>query len=268
MDINNNPFQEFDGNITTGDKAPAKSVSSYINPFQEFGGKSVAVNTPVVAPDPFQEFDGQNITTKKDATNVVAPQIKPSLINYPGSPIQKRDDFDSNWLGDLLVKEHANYKGHGKLTDLYRYLAGQPLQNNILSISNVKPTNSKDQNAKYISINDPDFKQQVVDNYKRVTTGGLNKLGKEGLSDDYTQEQQTGPNTYNISAYHQKGGSALGHYTVSKGNDEKGDYVSYYDKFNTSYGSGGLGILKPFEVYGRVYFDPNTNQIIPDGELK
>lgn len=267
MELNNDPFQEFDGSVVTGSPKPAAPIPSYVNPFHEFGGKPLTDNPDTTKSDPFEQFGGQKspaVSTAQDATKLVTPLIKPNPINQPGVPIVKRDDFDSNWLGDMLVKQHANYAGHGKLTDLYRYFSGQPLQNNILSISTVKPTNAKDADARYVSIDDPDFKQQVLDNYKRVSTGGMVTTTQKGLSDDYTQEQKTGPDTYNVSAYHQKGGSALGHYTVSKGSDEKGNYISYYDKFNTNYGAQGIGALKPFEVYGRVYYDPKTNQIIPD----
>jgi len=62
----------------------------------------------------------------------------------------------------------------------------------------------------------------------------------------------------------------MGRYTVSKGQDEKGLYISYYDKWDLK--PGGVfgdkeahemaGVGKPFEIYGRIYYDPATGNPI------
>ena len=54
-------------------------------------------------------------------------------------------------------------------------------------------------------------------------------------------------------------GGLQGTYTVSKGEDERGPYVSYYDKWDLApkmakYSRAG----QPFDIYGRMYYDPET----------
>lgn len=54
--------------------------------------------------------------------------------------------------------------------------------------------------------------------------------------------------------------SALRQFTLGRGYDGRGDYVSYYDKwdiapFSNHSGDQSLGIGKPFELYDRIYLD-------------
>ena len=56
-----------------------------------------------------------------------------------------------------------------------------------------------------------------------------------------------------------------GTYTVSKGEDERGPYVSYYDKWDLApkiakYSRAG----QPFDIYGRMYYDPDTYEYLPN----
>lgn len=59
----------------------------------------------------------------------------------------------------------------------------------------------------------------------------------------------------------------MGDYTVSAGEDEKGHYISYYDKWNLEKSlEGEEGFLgKPYEIYDRIYYDQETGEKI---ELK
>lgn len=62
----------------------------------------------------------------------------------------------------------------------------------------------------------------------------------------------------------------MGRYLVSKGVDERGNYLSYYDKWDLHPGLGFgdkeasevAGVGKPFEIYGRIYYDPKTGEPI------
>ena len=52
----------------------------------------------------------------------------------------------------------------------------------------------------------------------------------------------------------------LGEHTIGKGIDKRGEYISYYDKYdldlsNNQNGDSTLGIGKPFNVYDRIYLD-------------
>ena len=74
-------------------------------------------------------------------------------------------------------------------------------------------------------------------------------------------------------------GGVLGRYTITKGEDEKGKYVSYYDKwdfnpFDYNKYPGGESLSKAYEktmgffgmnapeIYGRVYYDEKTGKAI------
>ena len=55
-------------------------------------------------------------------------------------------------------------------------------------------------------------------------------------------------------------------YKLSRGQDERGSYISYYDIWNLE-GSmeGEEGLFgKPFEIYDRIYYDPETFEIIEE----
>ena len=50
----------------------------------------------------------------------------------------------------------------------------------------------------------------------------------------------------------------MGNFTLTKGKDEHGHYISYYDRWDLEgsvEGRGGV-VGKPFEIYDRIYYDP------------
>ena len=87
-----------------------------------------------------------------------------------GKAITKREDFEPwwNWASVQAAGGERRQQTYGNLGDLYAYYAGQPLKHNVLEHSQYKPTDAKNPKADYISINDPKFKQEVIDNYNRV----------------------------------------------------------------------------------------------------
>jgi hypothetical protein len=198
------------------------------------------------------EDGGKVITSRKD----FSPGI---LSNVPG-------------LSSLASGNQPGYNRHdryGPLGDLYRYYGGLPLEHNVLMDSQYKPAKSKDKNAKYISLNrDPEFVNEVLENYKRVSSGKLDK-GESRLGDDnwqvsgYSSAGKDAHKTTKQGSEHHS--NAIGRYILGKGKDEKGEYISYYDKFDEGTGSGInpgelLGLTKPFEIYDRIYVDPKTGK--------
>ena len=68
----------------------------------------------------------------------------------------------------------------------------------------------------------------------------------------------------------------LGHFKMALGHDEKGYYISYHDVWNLEPGGISLDFGKPFEIYDRIYFDPQKiegalaeqrKRIVEDKEL-
>ena len=219
--------------------------------FQGDGYSNVGRNYSPAWGGQFQD-GGKVITSRKD----FSPGI---LSNVPG-------------LSSLASGNQPGYNRHeqyGPLGDLYRYYGGLPLEHNVLIESQSKPAKSKDKNAKYISLNrDQSFVNEVLDNYKRVSSGKLDK-GESKLGDDnwqvsgYSSAGKDAHKTIKQGSEHHS--NAIGRYTLGKGKDEKGEYISYYDKFDQGTGLGInpgelLGLTKPFEIYDRIYVDPKTGK--------
>ena len=58
---------------------------------------------------------------------------------------------------------------------------------------------------------------------------------------------------------HHRYSDVLGTYTVDKGEDERGPYISYYDKYDLKHLPARItNVGQPFDVYGRMYYDPET----------
>jgi hypothetical protein len=172
--------------------------------------------------------------------------------------------------GDIPGDQHHK----SRLADLYRYYAGKTLEDDILEVSNTKPTKAKDTDVKYISLNkNQQLVQEVIDNYNRVSTGNFytNKTRPDLIMSADDNEIQLDANNYKVTGYkevddiddHQL--NAIGNYFTGLGEDDNGTYISYYDKFDQAGGLGGsinfgevLGLTKPFEIYDRIYVEKDS----------
>lgn len=90
--------------------------------------------------------------------------------------------------------------------------------------------------------------------YAGQIPGGLNIQGESYLP--IGQNRVVYPN--DINAFSELEG--LGQFTVGRGHDKKGEYVSYYDSWdlgdtNNPYKDMSYGVGKPFNVYDRIYLD-------------
>ena len=67
------------------------------------------------------------------------------------------------------------------------------------------------------------------------------------------------------------GGDAMGTYTLDLGEDERGPYLSYYDKYDLA-APMNVNVAQisragnPFDIYGRLYYDPETYEYQADPE--
>ena len=99
-----------------------------------------------------------------------------------------------------------------------------------------------------------DAARQGILAYTGQTPGGLTIDGLPYLP--LNTNRVVYPN--DINAYTELEG--LGQFTVGRGRNDKGEYVSYYDSWdlgdtNDSYKDMSLGIGKPFNIYDRIYLD-------------
>ena len=130
-----------------------------------------------------------------------------------------------------------------------------------------------------ISLNkDQVFLDEVWKNYLRVKSGNLSTTGQGD------KEQKVKDGVWRVSGYSSSGpdhhitekpfdkhhSNAIGRYKISEGKDDKGHFIQYYDKFDQGTGSGTIttsiydfvgGVInarKPFEIYDRIYYNPQT----------
>ena len=110
-----------------------------------------------------------------------------------------------------------------------------------IPISEYKPTKAKNENAIYYS--SPETERDIINMVQDPKWDG------------------------SLDEIKSKYGRVLGNYTINKGEDEKGKYISYYDVWDlnpyrgkseaadvvTTVGQYLAGV-KPAEVYGRVYY--------------
>ena len=141
--------------------------------------------------------------------------------------------------------------------DAWRMYLGLPQEHNTFSISNYKPQHSSE-NKYYFRIND--FLERYLEERGYTQEEAIIQL----LSSVSNSEEVVMPSSSeNHYGPYDRDTGIMGFYTLTKGHDEKGYYISYYDRWNLE-GSieGEDGIIgKPFEIYDRIYYDPKTHQV-------
>ena len=207
--------------------------------------KAIITNTPEM-PVPDKEVK-YLIPTKKESTRYREEAIDPTK----GGRILPRDLWDES-------KGKAHY-------DALSLTMGFPQKYNSFGVSSYKPSISKENNTIYYKLTndttinnilqralEPGSTYQVGDLIYKTTTlpiGGSKQLEAESA--------------YNPNITESEG--SLGTYTVSRGEDDRGEYISYYDINDYSpFGSympgkgGGKNAInspfgKSFEIYDRIY---------------
>lgn len=206
--------------------------------------------------------------------DVIKPEKYPDLVGKTEAEIKRE-----------RIQKHSGKPGISPLMErqqLFQYMMGQdasqydgvPLSGEGygLRTSKYKPTKASDPNTHYFS--SPTTEYQIKNKIQEI----LNNENKSFSSGD-------------VSKYEL--GSVLGNYHLSKGEDDKGKYISYYDIWdldpfhpghkytapsdlpliggmdisgnilhNLSDKFQQLGNVKPAELYGRVYYTENSDGTI------
>lgn len=158
----------------------------------------------------------------------------------------------NNDLGKVkeLLKKIDTYNGnYSGLDDPYsedawRIYLGKPQSENTFKLSSYTPSISKNKNIDYYALPN-NFKDELYELYN-------NKVIKEGANDEFSFSNTFGENASKARV--------LGNFTVNKGKDDRGEYISYYDKYDLSPKLPLVGKMelsnfagKPFEIYDRIY---------------
>lgn len=195
----------------------------------------------------------------ENITDKVTPLID-SLLAESNKPVElynkEKADAIRKQLDELM---NRNFRGEDDpySEDAWRIYLGKPQTKNTFGISNYIPSIGKETNINYYSL-PKSFKEELFNLYN-------NKKIKEGVNSEFAFENVLGENASRARV--------LGNFTVNKGKDDKGEYISYYDKYDLNpdlpiVGEffGGLDnfVGKPFEIYDRIYIDPKTGKPITE----
>ncbi len=150
---------------------------------------------------------------------------EPLRINYDNKGVFARSNDNKD-----ITKEVYNR------LDAFKLYTGIPQKNNTFKISDYKPSNATDKNASYYSFsNDEGFSDKII-SYVNNSLGEWKDtdipLGTEYLVEDGLD-----------------GKNVMGTFKISVGKDKKGNYLSFYDKWDLS----PVDFGKPFEIYDRIY---------------
>lgn len=214
--------------------------------------------------------------------------------------IRQRKDYIptkfQKWIQDKIGPLHyPNPVGvHG---DFSRFYFGRPTKNNTFYMSRYKPSKSKNKDTIYYGVKSPAFLNDLIHLYNNRPNIDLLKSEGNQVIDGYqariTSERDDRYVGNNIERYYPFGDlrkkgllppkigskdymlsdsvAALGNFTIGRGKDEKGEYLSYYDLWdvNTKTDIEKRGLAKPYEIYDRIYgtFDDNGT-FHPNGEIE
>lgn len=236
----------------------------------------------------------------KQITSNVASNIDPYSYRNPVSRFisaglgnEKSEDRTEREMYLSSAGKNENIEDKNRI-DLINMWAGKPQKFNTVQKSDYKPTISDEPNAKYYKI--PELEKKLFSNLVRtgVMKGKFN--GPIKSKKDLEDALDISEGGYFSEIKNDSGKKigytgtmmSLGEGTLSIGEDEKGPYLSYYDKWdiNPLYGMSSaigsvlpksaqrgvdkivtgipesMGITSAPRVYGRIYFDRKTGKPI------
>ncbi len=222
---------------------------------------------------PEQQMKVYGITDKQRLkSNIVRDRMEDNIYDFEyhtKNPIVKMKNvvLDNEKEVDhlnIIGEIPENSKTHKDLLSLY---LGKPQKYNTVSISKYKPSDSKEKDKEYFSINSKEFKDYVFKHLNEDYIAQGIRTGEIKPARD--KNGKVIPNRYIIKDI----GTGLGEFTIDRGKDENGEYISYWDKWNLNpykgiYSSKNIsniedlsfGIGKPFDIYDRLYFRDNPDK--------
>src|SRR3989344_389191 len=158
--------------------------------------------------------------------------------------------------------------------DAWRLYLGLPQQHNAFGVSDYRPSSSQE-NIYYYKLNEFIALFNLKGGLSNIdyTKPYFNPDEANTLQDLSIEIDKSGGKVYIHEHRYHDDSSKLGVMAVfklSKGQDENGYYFSYYDVWDL--GGSGLetkeGIFgKPFEIYDRIYYNPETYEVIDEKDL-
>jgi len=158
-----------------------------------------------------------------------------------GEDIRYLDFADPNLILDELVEQHGWYLD--PLTDPYTANRGELARPSTFSAPWVYRQEGQER---------PNAIRDVVRMLEDKSFDKDYLQGPYGPSPLGGREEEGAP--------FQRYSDLMGTYTLDKGEDERGPYISYYDKYDITQALPARvsKVGQPFDVYGRMYYDPET----------
>ena len=135
--------------------------------------------------------------------------------------------------------------------DAVNLYSGYPQKYGTFSVSKYKPTVSKNKDDIYYSITNKHLLDNLLDalEYDQSWNDKTNnyEYSNARFNNDVLKTKRLPKGTTKFVSY--DGSGVMGNYTTSLGKDDKGEYISYYDKWDLD----PIDFGKPMEIYDRVY---------------
>ena len=169
-------------------------------------------------------FPSETLPTRQKAFRTINPS---SYLDFQNYNRWNRDEQRDVFYDPRSEEAFKFYLGLNKPEDL-KYIRK----------SQYRPTiNAIDQN--YYAV-DPELEQDIFNTYKDKLK--LNEI------------LQTDEGKVNTILSGKGGAGVLGNFGVSKGHDEKGDYLSYYDRYDLKDFAQSRTKGVPYSIYNRIYY--------------
>lgn len=207
------------------------NVTNFVNPFSQLFAPKLAVDELKTRITDNIQPHGYDKGDKNPLQRMYSAVVEDESEKYSNKDMQDRGK------GRSAAFEER--------TDLFKMMLGQNQVHNSIKESEYKPTKGDPNDTYYSSKATEKF---IRDN---INNGTLNDILGVGYHSNYGEI------------------NVLGNYTIDQGEDEKGKYISYYDRWDLNPISNGkkgpayyaeeaakavLGLQGP-EVYGRVYYN-------------
>lgn len=145
-------------------------------------------------------------------------------------------------------------------SDAWRFYLGIPQEHDTFGVSEFKPRVSTDDRY-YYRING------FIESFQeRARLGDIEQENTPIETMLSFIESRDSDNDGHVVSEDRSSG-IMGNYSLSKGVDESGNYISYWDRWDLEgsvEGKEGL-IGRPYEIYDRIYYDPKTYEVIQPG---
>jgi hypothetical protein len=164
------------------------------------------------------------------------PENRGAMISAFKQIINPKDTTNED-----LLRLYGPNTGAG--SELFKNALGYSGPFDYIEPSLYKPSKSKDKNSSYVRIKDLDEQEFLNNVMSNLDSTETSKVIREGMI----------PST-NIKNTH-----GLASYTISRGEDENGKYVSYYDKYDFNKPIVNRYLDNTPEIYDRVYYQDNPD---------